>query len=175
MFSFLLVVMLSVSCKTKENKDATELAKSYGLIYGAFVTSNQVQDNFFGKATELLGQVKYDKDGVVDTKPLEILLDSAKTANNSQIELINMATEPDDDIKYKAKAITFVNILKDLYNNKFPEFISVLNSKTEDRFEKAQQLLYKPMLAMSKAMHDCHDAGEELRKKYNIQDINMEN
>ena len=36
------------NCKTKdEKKDITEVAKSYGLIYTAFVTTKQVQNRFF--------------------------------------------------------------------------------------------------------------------------------
>ena len=38
------------NCKTKdEQKDITEVAKSYGLIYTAFVTTKQVQNRFFWK------------------------------------------------------------------------------------------------------------------------------
>jgi len=61
--------------------------------------------------------------------------------------------------------------VKELYNNQFPQLISILKSKTENKFEKSQTLLMSKMTEMSKAMHECHEAGQELREKYDIQTI----
>lgn len=157
------------NCKTKdEKKDITEVAKSYGLIYTAFVTTKQVQNRFFGKATDLLGQVKYNNDVVIDTKELELLLDSATKANETQIGLINLAEEPDQSIRYKEKALRYIMMLKELYNNQFPQLITIFNSKEGNRFERSQKLILAKMSEMSKAMYECHDAGVELVEKYDI-------
>ena len=59
-------------------------------------------------------------------------------------------------------------LLDSLYKNEFIQFINILDSKTEDRFEKCQTLKYQRMLNMSNAMHECTDAGEALREKYDI-------
>src|SRR5688572_27476851 len=161
------VIFFSVfiyTCKTNEEKsDIAAVGKSYGLIYTAFAISNIVQNDFFGEATELLDQLRKNNDVEIDTKKLELLLDSSKIANESQMNIINLADEPDPVIGYKGKALKFVKIVKELYDNQFPQLISILNSKTENKFEKSQALLMSKMNEMSKAMHECHDAGQELR------------
>ena len=168
LFAISLCILFN-NCKTKdEKKDTTEVAKSFGLIYTAFITTKEVQNRFFGKATDLLGQIKYNNEALIDTKNLKLLLDSAKKANEIQINIISMAEEPDQSIGYKEKTLKYISKVKDLYNNQFPQLITILNSKAEGRFEKSQALLFEKMTEMSKAMHECHDAGVELREKYDI-------
>ena len=92
----ILLCVLLYTCKTKEEKtDIAEVAKSYGFIYSAFIISNKIQNDFFGEATELLGQLRNNNDVEIDTKKLERLLDSSKTANETQMNIINLADEPD--------------------------------------------------------------------------------
>jgi len=154
------------SCK--EKKDITEIQKSYIIIRSAIGHANQIQDSFFVEAVQRLGEVKYNVDAVVDTKELQILLDRAKASNETEINIIANTKEPDEEIKYKEKAIQFVKLLNAIYNDEFSEFISILNSKPENRFDSCQVLLYEKMRAMSKAMHDCADASASIRKKYDI-------
>ena len=66
------------------------------------------------------------------------------------------------------KALKYILMVKELYNDEFPKLISILKSKSENRFEKSQQLLREKMTEMSKAMHECHYAGVALREKYDF-------
>lgn len=160
---------------TNSQEDISKIAESYALIHASFRLLNKVQNNFFGKAADILEQIKYDKKAIADTRELEALLDSAKEANETQISIITVTGEPDPEIKYKEKALRYVNLLKGLYDNEFPQFITVLNSNIEDRYEKSRSVLYAKMKEMSNAMHDCSDAENQLREKYNLQDEQVVN
>src|SRR5438046_3190742 len=125
-----------------EKKDTSEVIASYKTIRSAIYDANETQNNFFKKATELLGEVKDNKDAVVDTKGLKVLLDSAISSNDRETKTISLAKEPDDEIEYKQKALRFVYLLSDLYQNEFVRYISILNSNSENRFEDCKPLLY---------------------------------
>jgi hypothetical protein len=171
---FLILVSFAVisnSCKSNitKSKDPSEIAKSYGIIYNSFIVTNETQNNFFGKAVELLGVIKNDKSALVNTRELELSLDSAKSACETRISILNAADEIDEEIKYKAKALDFAYKVASLYKNEFPLLIKILNSKSTNRFDESQKLLLDKMEEMQKVMYECHDAGEAFRQKYDIQ------
>jgi hypothetical protein len=171
---FLILVSFAVisnSCKSNnaKSKDPSEIAKSYGIIYSSFIITNETQNNFFGKATELLGVIKNDKSALVNTRELELSLDSAKSACETRVSILNAADEIDEEIKYKAKALDFAYKVASLYKNEFPLLIKILNSKSTNRFDESQKLLLDKMKEMQKVMYECHDAGEAFRQKYDIQ------
>ena len=165
---FLAISLFSCKSRSSSSRDTVEIAKSYGIIHGAFATTKRIQEDFFAKATEALATIKYDQDAIVDTKQLRHLLDSAKVASRQRIEMLSLADEVDDEFMYKEKGLKYVSLLDTLYNNEFNQFADILDSKAKDRFQQCQTLLLRRMQDMKKAMYDCHDAGEAVREKYNI-------
>ena len=100
---------------------------------------------------------------MVNTRELELSLDSAKSACETRISILNAADEIDEEIKYKAKALDFAYKVASLYKNEFPLLIKILNSKSTNRFDESQKLLLDKMEEMQKVMYECHDAGEAFR------------
>jgi len=165
----LIYVFLSVGCICcNEKKDKAEIITSYKTIRSAMIDADDVQDRFFVKATQLLGQIKDNKDAIVDTKGFEGLLDSARNANDNEIKIISSVKEPDSEIKYREKSLNFANLLSALYQKQFREFISILNSKSDGRFEKSQTILYGKLLEWKQSKENWKQANQEMRDKYNI-------
>ena len=166
----LLTYFLAIACFfcCNEKKDTSEIIASYKTIRTALVDADDVQDSFFVKATQLLSQINDNKYATVDTKELKILLDSSITANDNETKIIYSVKEPDNKIKYREKSLTFVNLLNDLYQNQFKQFISILESKSGDRFEKSRAILYEKLLVWKQAKDDWKEANQEMRDKYSI-------
>lgn len=167
---FFLVGILFFSCK--ESQDLGKVAESYGYIHSSFAFTEKIQQKFLDKSTEALRKIIADKNVVIDTKELSILLDSAKLANQNRLPLINQADEIDQDIKYKEKVLRYVNFLDTLYNNEFKEFIQILAIEGENRGENISKLLTPKMLKLEELGKACNLAGEEIRSKYNIEVTN---
>jgi hypothetical protein len=168
-FFLFLTATITAFSSCSGTQDVEKVAESYGFIHSSFVFSKEAQQKFIDKAAEALNAVKYNKDAVIETKELNQLLDSARLANQSRLPMINAAEEMDDDIKYKAKVSYYVTLLDTLYNNQFKDFIKILDSKSEDRFDRSSQLLLAPLKELDKAGKACSEAGEQIRSKYEIQ------
>ena len=156
-----------VSCAPK--KDKSEVIKSYDLIYSSFIYSKDAQQKFIDKTVESLNTIKNDKNASVDTKKLAVLLDGAKMANNSRLPIINRADEIDENIMYKEKVLKYVNLLNSLYDKEFEDYIKILDTQTEDRFEKSSQMLLPRLTELDKVGNACTEAGQQIRSKYDIQ------
>jgi hypothetical protein len=162
---FISMLGLLVSCaSTKDNLNVTE---SYSLISSSFKLSKASQQKFFDKGMESLNAIKNDANATVNINELNILLDSAKAANQKSVTMINLAGDI-NSVKYKEKALKYINILNRLYNREFRKYINVIAVQSDDRYEKASRLLLSRQMELNNLDKRFSDAADEVRAKYRL-------
>jgi hypothetical protein len=169
LFVSTIVAVNLLSCNSKSDRSTDQVGLSYINIRVAFEFTKKAQEDFFDEAAVKLKEVRDNKDAIVDTKNLEELLESAKSASESRLSMIDSTEEVDDEIKYKEKALKYVTLLNSLYKNEMVQFVTILKSNAGDRFEKCKTLLYERMNEMKEQQLACKEAEQEVIDKYNIQ------
>jgi len=155
------------ACRSSNKSDRVET--SYRIIHNSVVRTSNAGDAFFAKAIQLLSEARNNRDSLIDTKEFEKLLDEVSYANETEFITLNLAKEPDAQIKYKEKAFKVLNMLSDVYGNEFTQFASIVNSKSENKIKIFHDLMEEKIKKIEEALIECDDAGKTLRKKYNIQ------
>lgn len=159
-----MLVML-VSCAS--TKDKLNVTESYSLISSSFKLSKASQQKFFDKGIESLNAIKNDASAMVNVSELNILLDSAKAANQKSLTMINLAGDV-NSVKYKEQALKYINILNRLYNREFRKYIAVVAVQSDDRYEKASRLLLSRQTELNNLDQRFSAADDEVRVKYRL-------
>jgi hypothetical protein len=154
------------SCK--QNTDASTVEEAYKRMYYSFVYTKNAQQKFIDTAAECINTRIRDTNASIDTKRLTVLLDSARIANQSRLPIINSTEEIDDDIKYKARVLKYINLLDTLYNNEFVDYINSLESKSAIRLNRTVEVLYPRLEKLQEIGEAVSISGEQIRTKYKI-------
>jgi hypothetical protein len=160
--------LLLISC-TPDDK-SLDITQSYEFIYSSFQLSKNAQEKFMESCSKFLDSIKFNEAAKVDTKRLTVLLDSAKYTNQNSLYFISLTKEI-DIMKYKSIAIKYINLLNSLYSNEFKEFIHILNTQSNDRYIKADQLLTSQQPELKKLSDEFRGAAKVVEEKYHIQNI----
>jgi len=172
-YRYLVVVIsvfsLLISCLPNDNKDL-DITQSYEFIYSSFQLSKNAEDKFKENSSMFLDSIKLNEAATLDTKRLTILLDSARSTNQNSLYFIGLAKGI--DIKnYQSTALKYIKLLNNLDNNEYKEFIHSLNTPSNDRYIKAQQLLSAKQPELKKLRDEFRDAAHAVEDKYHIQSI----
>jgi hypothetical protein len=159
------IVLLGSCASTKDKLNITE---SYSLISSSFQLSKDSWQKFIDKGSASLDIIKNNTSAKVDTKELGALLDSSKATNQKSMAMINLAADV-NSIKYKEKALRYINLLNKLYSKEFQKYIDVLAIQSDDRYERAYKLLTSRQEQLSHLDKRFIDAADEVKEKYHLQ------
>jgi len=164
----IVIVVLPFLCSCASTKDRLNVTESYSLISSSFQLSKDSRQKFIEKGSASLDIVKNDASAKVDTRELSILLDSSKAANQKSMAMINLAADI-NPVRYKEKALRYINLLNKLYNREFRKYIDVLAIQSDDRYERAYKLLISRQEELNHLAKRFTDAAAEVKEEYRLQ------
>ncbi len=164
---FLISAIIAVSCKQSGNKTETFTARQYyDSISYYYNLTKEIHPKLIAEITQSLLAIKTNKNAIVDTKALQLLVDSAVEQNNSRIKIIEKIKEVDSDIDYKEKVLSYLKIFDSFYTNELQEYIRLAGKVNEDRFTIGSKLLTPKLLLIKEKQTDFENARDAFKEKY---------
>ena len=165
----LLTAWLLASCASAPITDNAEANESYTLLYGSFRAIRDSRHKFLSAMADALYEIKANNQVSVDTVQLSNLYVQVERENRTRKDIMRQTKELKNDYEFKNKCLKYSELLQNLYQNTFPEYIRVIGSDRPDRYDACCKLLLQSRLdKLERAEYACEDAGEKIKEQYHL-------
>jgi hypothetical protein len=161
----LLLLLFFGSCK-QSKVESRKALKFYDDVNAQILLNRAVQQNFIDQLTSAILAIKENKDTILDNKELLILLKDCESKNIIREKNIELLTEVDNSIDLKKYTLNYVRTFNDAYQNEFPKVIRIMAENTEDRFERAKELLFPQLQLIKERETEMINAQNIFHSKY---------
>lgn len=163
---FITLLFFSLLSCARPQTDPKQAFEFYNTINNQLEQYKPIQQKLIDKLTTALIALKEDDNAKIDIQELSDLLEQSRTVCIQEQKIVENLTEFDNGINLKQKALSYIQIFHQSYQNEIPASIRIFSDNEGNKFERAKNVLLPIFRLIKEREIEMNKALGDFENKY---------